>query len=120
MKLTIIKCSDRIKLVKFFRFFTMDLALREAIYRADHLPFTYEDLPPADIREIEKEIRDFAEFVIEDDDYDNNIPCGVFMYNLSINPPQEYVDAMAWYDTLSEKEKNHIEQIIIWKNLPGG
>lgn len=112
LSITINECSNRIKLIKFFRSYDHYLSLSEAIYRADHLPFTYER-SHADIVDIENQIKDFAKFEIEEED-----EYGSIVYNWNINPPQEYIDAVAWYETLSDQEKNHVDQIATWRMRP--
>lgn len=113
--ITINESSDRIKLIKFFRSFDPYLTLSEAVYRADHLPFTYEK-SHADIIDIENQIKNFTKFTVEEKKEDNY--CDLTIYNCNINPPQEYIDAMVWYETLSNQEKNHVDQIAIWRSRP--
>ena len=110
ISITINECSNKIKLIKFFRSFNRNITLSEAVYRADHLPFKYEE-SHADIVDIENQIKDFAKFTTEEEKE-------FCYYNLNINPPQEYIDAVAWYETLSEQEKYHVDQIAIWRSRP--
>lgn len=113
MKLTITKYIDRLKLIKFFRTYYITMTLTEAVYNTDNLPYVFE-VSKADGNDIREAIKSFALFSIEEDKED----FGFCNYNLNINPPQEFLDALGWYSSCTEEQKNYIDQIVLWRSRP--
>lgn len=114
MKLTITKATNRVELIKFFRQDIKDLPLQEAIYYVNNLPYSFVGLSSFTVKDLQERIKNFAdseiEKEIEDIEYDT--------YNCNINPPPEFIQAMAWYETLSSEEKKHVDQLSLWWNRP--
>lgn len=119
MRLIIKKCLNRLKLIKFFRSYIYDLPLIKAVYYADNLPYVFDHQDKPDIQEIQTIIKDFTIFSVEDNEEDKEINIYASCYNLNINPPQTYIEAMDWYETLSDEHKKHIDEIVLWRHRPG-
>lgn len=117
MKLIITKYTDRLKLIKFFRCIrgAYNTSLSDAVYYVNHLPYVFDGISKFYAEEIQKKIKDCALFSIEENELNEDKFCN---YNLNINPPQEYIDAIAWYETCCEEHKQYIDQIVLWKNKP--
>lgn len=113
MKLTINSTSDRIKLIKFLRSYYTNLTLKDAIDLADNLPSSFEDLSKADCNDVKKQILDYTSFSVEEEE---KFQCDFGIFNININPPEEFLDALAWYDSCSDEHKAYIEQIISWRS----
>lgn len=108
MKFIITKTSNKIELIKFFRKEIKDITLQNAKWHATNLPYTFEDLSELACRDLREATQDFADSIVETEPSDDYNKC----YNRNINPPPEYIAAMAWYDTLSQIEKEHISNIV--------
>lgn len=112
MKLTITKVKNKISLVKFFREEINGITLQEALYFAENLPYSWEDISKSEAEFLKRKIEQFADCNIEKD-VEHFFEC-----NVNINPPPEFITAMAWYETLSAEEKAHVDQIALWRNRP--
>jgi hypothetical protein len=111
MKFTITKYLNKISLVKFFREEIPNLSLQEALYYAENLPYSWDDLSKFSADHLKEKVKGFAEYVMEDDPED-------MYYNININPPPEFTTAMELYNTLSDENKAHVDQIALWRNRP--
>lgn len=111
--LTITKALNRLNLIKFFRKEKKGLELATAIYYADNLPYSFQDISQIAFDQLKEEIKDFAEyeFLTEEDEYQKFI-------NQNINPPLEYIEANEWYESLPDKEKEYVNQIGLWRSRP--
>ena len=114
MKITINKVLKRIEFVKWIRTEFTKMPFAEAIFIADNPPYVIEGLSKSHSEEIKHNLEGLAECLLESDYYDDDYT----IWNQNINPPPEYVAAMAWHDTLSPEEQAHIEQIVAWRSRP--
>lgn len=114
MKLTITKVLDRVKLIQFFRKEIKDISLQEAVLYVNTLPYKFENLGKYEAESLKKELSGIAEVEIEEESHEQEFN----FCNMNINLPQEYIDAMAWYETLSEENKKHVSQIASWWGRP--
>ena len=113
MKFTITKCKNKLSLVKFFREEIRNITLQEALHFVENLPYSWNDISKAEADDLRRRTADFTDSTIEQD-IEDNYSC----YNININPPPEFITAMAWYETLSEEEKIYVDQIALWRNRP--
>lgn len=114
MKLTIIKATNRVELIKFFRKDIKDLPLQEAIYYVDNLPYSFVGLSSFTVKDLQERIKVFADFEIKEEAEDMEYGS----YNCNIDPPPEVIQAMTWYETLSQEEKSHVDQLSMWWSRP--
>lgn len=112
-KLIIEKALNRLELVKFFREENSKISLSEAVYYTNNLPYTFDDVSIFYAEEMKKRLSSIAEASIKDDEkyIEHN-------FNANINPPEEAIKAMEWYNTLSEEEKSHFAALFSWWNRP--
>lgn len=111
--LKITKVLNRLNLIKFFRKEINNLDLQTAVYYVDNLPYLFEDISYYGKDNLIEKIRDFAlyEVIIEKEEK-------VVWCNQNINPPLEYIEANNWYQTLSDKEKEYVNQFVLWQSRP--
>lgn len=117
MKFIISGIKDKLGLIKFFRKHDPELGIMDVKAIVENLPFEFTDLRRYQVDELEEKLKNvaFYDYKLELDDMD---PHQAMMYNSNIQPPEDYIKAMAWHDLLSEEEKAHIEAIINWRSRP--
>jgi len=108
---TITEALHRLNLIKFFRKEINGIELSTAVDYADNLPYSFRDISQTYFNELKEKIKDIALYKLTEEDIENEI-----WYNQNINPPIEYIEANSWYETLSDKEKSHVDQIVLWRN----
>lgn len=124
MKVTVSEITNKIGFIHSFRKIYNHMSLQEVLSFVNSLPYIIEVSSETEANEIKNSLNNYAKIEIEEEEeiqYDPRLgaPVGFnILYNCNINPPQEYIDAMAWHDSLSEKEKEHINQIILWRSRP--
>ena len=118
MKLTIVKYTDKVKLIKFLRdphfsYLRAGDSLQQALYIVNNLPHVFTDLCKNDCDKIQDQIKNCAVSVanLEEWDYHYNDDFG-----RQYTPPKEFLEAQEWFETLTEEHKNHINEIVKWKS----
>jgi len=112
MILKIYATSNNIKLIQWLRKLNPSYSLIQAKHLVMNLPYIQDNQLYID-DQLRSELSEIADF-----DYEYDLVEDVASYNCNINPPQEYVDAMVWYDTLSVSDKDKIDVIVRWQRRP--
>ena len=116
MRLVIQEYFDRVKFVKWLRA-KENLPLHEAVEISRNLPYAFEFLSKLDAKAMQQEVAVFAISILEEEEDDKVIDCCP-IFNWNINPPQEYIDAADWYNTLSDQHKQFVDEIVKWRSRP--
>lgn len=111
MKFTIAKATNRLELIKFFRKEINNLSLQEAVYYTDNLPYAWNDMTRYEVEDLRKRTKNFADSEVEEDIEEE-------ICNINISLPPEYFAAMAWFETLSNEDKAHVDVIAMWRYRP--
>jgi len=115
MRLVIEKCLDRMKLIKFIRT-RESQPLSKTIEIVENLPYMFEYVSKMEAESLQKIMEGFAICSIEREEWeDDGFP---MQFNCNINPPQEYIDASAWYETLTDQHKQFVDEIVKWRSRP--
>ena len=116
MKLTIIKTHNPLFLAKALHLYFLDMSLSTALNHAKNLPYSFK----LSLAEAEYAAKHFALYAtVQKEKEEHEIePAFYNSYNMNINPPASYIEAEAWFEALDEKEKNHVNQIVIWRQRP--
>jgi hypothetical protein len=113
MKITIHKYSNRIDLIKFLRS-KENIELSKAVEIVKNLPYVFENLSKWDAQCLQREIENFAISTLEKEKEDQEYETST----CNFDPPQEYKEAVAWEETLSDQQKQYINVIVRWRASP--
>jgi len=106
MKLTIAKCNNRILFTKALRSIDSlykSFSLQDIIDKLNNLPFVIENID-IDYNKAYQLFGDCCEFELESDSTINSY--------LAPWESEEYNDAMHWYNSLSEQDRNRVDVLV--------